>query len=383
MCCFLATGGRYDPLTDRWAATSTSGAPTGRYSHAAVWTGDRMFVWGGAYFYINLYNQRVYVYLNDGKLYDPATDTWSAVATVNAPPARSGHVAIWTGGKVLVWGGSGSTANQIELRGGRYDPTLDAWETTSTATTLNVYGGYTKTAWTGNVMLVWGQNNGPTDSGMGARYDPVADSWLPTSTDSAPSAGGTVAWIGKGLLVWQEKLHLYSLSADADHDGFTACGGDCDDGNPAVRPGAVEACNGIDDNCNGLVDETFDQDGDGRTSCGGDCDDADPFVWGAPLEVSAVLLAGGPPAQITWDVQDASAGPETAYDLVSGTRAALGAFDASTAACLIPGGQPPGTDNRGDPARGQMFWYLVRGRNSCGSGTYGSAALDQAIPACF
>lgn len=52
-------------------------------------------------------------------------------------------------------------------------------------------------------------------------------------------------------------------AVDADSDGFAAgsrggvsCGGsDCNDSNPAVRPGALELCNGTDDNCNGTTDE--------------------------------------------------------------------------------------------------------------------------------
>ena len=41
------TGGRYNPGTDSWTATSTTNAPTGRYNHTAVWTGSEMIVWGG------------------------------------------------------------------------------------------------------------------------------------------------------------------------------------------------------------------------------------------------------------------------------------------------------------------------------------------------
>jgi Tol biopolymer transport system component len=37
--------------------------------------------------------------------------------------------------------------------------------------------------------------------------------------------------------------------------GFVALGGDCDDADPARNPGAVDSCNGVDDDCDGLVDE--------------------------------------------------------------------------------------------------------------------------------
>ena len=46
---YLNTGGRYNPSTDSWTATSTTNAPAGRDYHTAVWTGSEMIVWGGDY----------------------------------------------------------------------------------------------------------------------------------------------------------------------------------------------------------------------------------------------------------------------------------------------------------------------------------------------
>jgi hypothetical protein len=51
---------------------------------------------------------------------------------------------------------------------------------------------------------------------------------------------------------------LAGAECDSDGDRFTPAQGDCDDKNPAIGPQMPERCDGIDNNCNGKVDEGFD-----------------------------------------------------------------------------------------------------------------------------
>ena len=44
-------------------------------------------------------------------------------------------------------------------------------------------------------------------------------------------------------------------AVDEDGDGASGCGYDCDDDDPSVHPGAPEACNFQDDDCNGVLDD--------------------------------------------------------------------------------------------------------------------------------
>jgi len=73
-----------------------------------------------------------------------------------------------------------------------------------------------------------------------------------------------------------------TVRGDDDGDGWTEVEGDCHDGDVTIHPGADEPEDGIDNDCNGIVDDGAvgtDDDGDGFADAAGDCDDDDPQVF--------------------------------------------------------------------------------------------------------
>jgi hypothetical protein len=73
---------------------------------------------------------------------------------------------------------------------------------------------------------------------------------------------------------------------DQDSDGVNATpfGDDCNDGNPSVRPGARDVTNAIDDDCDGIIDPDVDGDGFLRGPQQ-DCNDGDPAIRPGALEI--------------------------------------------------------------------------------------------------
>jgi len=116
------TGGLYDPVTNSWVDTTTVNAPSPRLFHSAVWTGSEMIVWGG-----NQGSHSVNLY-NTGGRYDPVTDAWTPTSSSGAPSARARHTGVWTGDRLVVWGGTDETL--YYNTGGRYDPVADTWSAT-------------------------------------------------------------------------------------------------------------------------------------------------------------------------------------------------------------------------------------------------------------
>ncbi|MEJ7728782.1 MAG: S8 family serine peptidase [Polyangiaceae bacterium] len=107
-------------------------------------------------------------------------------------------------------------------------------------------------------------------------------------TSTATQAGAPGNAIGYGIVRGYDAAGLYCTCHDVDADGAfdVACGGtDCDDDAAAVLPGATEACNGIDDDCDGALGPGEDDaDGDGELACAGDCDDGEAAMWSGASE---------------------------------------------------------------------------------------------------
>ena len=160
----------------------------------------------------------------------------------------------------------------------------------------------------------------------------IALAWtgIAASSQSAPRSvlgGGDVHFLADALAEgeWEIGLavtdanggvgaanaHFAATGGDEDGDGYTddrLGGDDCDDEDAAVNPGGRELCNGLDDDCNGAVDDDAvgmntwydddDADGygddsypkeacelpEGHAAVAGDCDDDDPDVNPGALE---------------------------------------------------------------------------------------------------
>jgi hypothetical protein len=175
---------------------------------------------------------------------------------------------------------------------------------------------------------------------------------------------------------------------DADGDGWAECAGDCNDDLASVFPGAEQVCDGLQNDCGApiwpAVSATeIDDDGDGYVECepwaagteapallgGGDCDDGDATVY-----------PGAPEINDGQDNQCPGSAGHGVVDEISGTalfhsrrmfvwqgqqgatlyEAARSSHPTFPTGCLLQA--TPGTswaDNENPPAGG-VFHYLVR-----------------------
>ena len=195
-----------------WVSGSTTGAPSARIGHSALWDGQHMIVWGGNA------GSGSPVYVNTGGLYDPVADQWTSISPIDVPDARSGHASVWTGSQMVVWGGVNNAGSFLNT-GGRYQPSPQQWSAVSTLHAPAGRSGHVA-VWTGSAMFIWGGQNTNGLLNDGAFYDPVGDQWTTLNMANPPEAriNATAVWAGDRVIVW----------------GGTGAGGPLNDGGELV-----------------------------------------------------------------------------------------------------------------------------------------------------
>jgi N-acetylneuraminic acid mutarotase len=240
----LNSGGIFDPAQALWTKVTTgSGAPSPRLNAPAVWTGKYMAIWGG--------QDGVGGLLNDLFLYDPAADAWIAAgpsATGTPPSGAAGVTAVWTGASMILFGGQAADGGSIAVAADITDAGGVNWRPISAVNRPSPRSGHVA-IWTGRTMVIWGGQGAAGPVGDGALYDPVADTWTPLSTVNAPAPAANAAgvWTGQEVLI----------AGGRNAVGPTAAGGAYDPasdtwrslataGNPTPRMGASAVWTGAE-----------------------------------------------------------------------------------------------------------------------------------------
>lgn len=171
----------YDRLADQWELLPDGGSPTSRRLFSAVTGANKVFIFGGDAARPPLRSRE----LGDGAIFDLRTRTWQSMSSRGAPAPRSGHVAVWTGSAMLVWGGTSidDQGNMTQANtGAAYDPATDSWTPMAPGPSACID---LRALWIGEKLLMIG-HCGRDGAATVATYDPRGDHWT-----TLPNGGPT------------------------------------------------------------------------------------------------------------------------------------------------------------------------------------------------
>lgn len=168
--------------------------PATRSWSARVWTGKRLLVWGGA--------EHNGSFPASGASYDAASRRWSRIPA--APiRGRGDPAAIWTGLKLLVWGGWGR-GTRIFGDGAAYEPARHSWHLLPRAPLSARTPAVA--IWTGKEFIVWGDRSRTRTVRDGAAYEPATHHWrrLPPAPLALNQA--TAVWAAGEVIIFGSHL---------------------------------------------------------------------------------------------------------------------------------------------------------------------------------
>jgi subtilisin-like proprotein convertase family protein len=125
-----------------------------------------------------------------------------------------------------------------------------------------------------------------------------------------------------------------------------------------------------------------DGDGDGAGDvC--DCAPGDPGAFAVPGEIGGLRLLADD-STLVWESGSPGSGTDTAYDLLRGDLGGLPVGSGGGETCLAQSVTGTSAGDGESPPAGSGFFYLVRGTNVCGDGTWGvdSASAERVSGAC-
>jgi N-acetylneuraminic acid mutarotase len=195
----------FNPATGVWRRLSAAGSPAARFGQTAVWTGSKMIVFGGCRFFDpSTAASNATLEPQAGGVYDIGTDTWTVLN--GGPVGRMNASAVWSGTEMIVWGGfmfqrTGFISEfAAQGSGAAWNAATGVWRTLpSVGAPAARYSHTAQMTAPGGKMLILGGTAGAT----GAAYDTAADSWSPISSAGFPAGTSfaATAWTD-GALYW-------------------------------------------------------------------------------------------------------------------------------------------------------------------------------------
>lgn len=187
----INTGAAYSTDRLQWRAISSEGAPSPRFDHDAIWTGTKMLVWGG-------FDARS-SFVFDGGLWDAATDTWQPITypwAVSSPRPADAKATVQTATlistkEVLIYGGWAEDGEGNTIVGGIYafgekDPAKRWRPIYKTEGWTARTGGHSATFVGKNkVFFFGGYDESRKKTNIASIYDFKANSWEQVEVDPA------------------------------------------------------------------------------------------------------------------------------------------------------------------------------------------------------